>query len=158
MKLPRNKNEFALFLAVISIISVNIIAPLITFFERDFTFKTWLSVLKVIPFIWISVICLVLLTHKFADFLTKRIVNKSDSFNAHIIVNTLCSVFIMSLFLTVIGSWIGTKSISIEPIKMFFHKWPRNFTISFFVELIIAQPFARLIMLKIHLFQDQKCK
>ena len=32
MKLPRNKKEFALFMGVISIISVNIIAPLITCF------------------------------------------------------------------------------------------------------------------------------
>lgn len=36
MKLPRSKKEFALFMAIISIISVNIIAPLITCFELGF--------------------------------------------------------------------------------------------------------------------------
>lgn len=36
MRLPRNGKEFALFLAIVSIISVNIIAPLITFFEAGF--------------------------------------------------------------------------------------------------------------------------
>lgn len=36
MNLPRNKKEFALFMAVVSIISVNIIAPLITCFEIGF--------------------------------------------------------------------------------------------------------------------------
>ena len=37
-----------------------------------------------------------------------------------------------------------------EPIKMFFYKWPRNFAISFFVESCIAQPIARFVMVKIH--------
>lgn len=32
MKLPRNKKEASLFLLVISILSVNIIGPLVTFF------------------------------------------------------------------------------------------------------------------------------
>ena len=36
MKLPRSKKEFALFMGIVSIISVNIIAPLITFFEAGF--------------------------------------------------------------------------------------------------------------------------
>jgi len=156
MKLPRNKKEFALFLAIISVISVNIIAPLITFFEIGFSITIWKNVLEVIPFIWLSVICLVLLTYNIADKLTKRIVDDSDSFNAHVIINTLCSVFIMSLFLTIIGSWIGNKSISLDPIKFFFYKWPRNFTISFFIELLIAQPFARFVMLKLHQLQEKK--
>lgn len=37
-KLPQNKKEFALFMTVISVISVNIIAPLITCFESVFGF------------------------------------------------------------------------------------------------------------------------
>ena len=36
-KLPRSKKEFALFIAVISVLSVNIIAPLITCFEFGFS-------------------------------------------------------------------------------------------------------------------------
>lgn len=38
-KLPRNKKEFTLFIAVTSIISVNIIAPIITCFERAFPLR-----------------------------------------------------------------------------------------------------------------------
>ena len=52
-KLPRNKKEFVLFMAVISIISVNIIAPLITCLEVGFHMNVWVSAIKVIPFIWI---------------------------------------------------------------------------------------------------------
>jgi hypothetical protein len=36
MKLPRRKREFVLFMAIISVVSVNIIAPLITCFELGF--------------------------------------------------------------------------------------------------------------------------
>jgi len=154
MKLPRNKKEFSLFMMVISIISVNIIAPLITCFEFGFHMEVWADVFKIMPFIWISVIVLVLLTHKPAGYLTEKIVSKEDSFNSHIIINTLCAVFLMSIFLTVVGTWIGSRNISLEPIKMFFYKWPRNFAISLGVELLIAQPIARFVMIKLHNRQD----
>jgi hypothetical protein len=150
MKLPRNKKEFTLFMAVISIISVNIIAPLITCFEFGFHLQVWAKVITIIPFIWISVIALVLLTYKPAEWLTSRIVAKGDSFGAHITVNILCSVFFMSIFLTVIGTWIGSRNVSMEPILKFFYKWPRNFAISFAVEAIVAQPIARWVLLKLH--------
>ena len=63
MKLPRNKREFALFMGIISIISVNIIAPLITCFEAGFHLYVYQDVLTVLPFIWLSVIAIVLLTY-----------------------------------------------------------------------------------------------
>lgn len=149
-KLPRNKKEFALFLAVISVLSVNIIAPLITCFEVGFHLAVWADVLHVLPFIWMSVIALVLLTYKPAAWLTGKVVHKDDSFRAHIVVNVLCTVFLMSIFLTVIGTWIGCRHISMEPITHFFFKWPRNFAISFGVELLIAQPIARGVMQLLH--------
>ena len=150
MKLPRNKKEFALFLAVISIISVNIIAPVITCMEAGFSMRVYMQALRAIPFIWITVVTLVLLTHKPADFLTHKIVSEGDSFNAVILANILCCVFCMSIFLTVIGTWIGMREISMAPIYSFFYKWPRNFAISFAVEALIAQPFARFVILKFH--------
>lgn len=155
MKLPRNKKEFVLFMGVISLISVNIIAPLITCFEIGFNMKVWMDVYKVMQFIWVSVIILVLLTHKPASYLTEKIVSKEDSFNSHIVINTLCTVLLMSIFLTVVGTWIGSRHISIEPIMMFFYKWPRNFAISLGVELLIAQPIARFVMLKLHNRQNE---
>ena len=51
MKLPRNKKEFALFMAVISIISVNIIAPLITCFEAGFRLSVWADSIKSVVFL-----------------------------------------------------------------------------------------------------------
>ncbi len=158
MKLPRNKKEFALFMAVISVISVNIIAPLITGFEVGFSLNMWTDTLTVIPFIWIAVIATVLITYKPAEWLTSRIVREGDSFGSHVTINILCTVFLMSILLTVIGTWIGTRHISLEPIRLFFHKWPRNAAISFFVEACIAQPVARLVMLKMHQKTDLEIK
>ena len=158
MKLPRNKKEFALFMSVVSIISVNIIAPLITCFETGFSLATWISVLHLLPLIWMSVVTVVLATYLPAERMTARIVDREDSFNAHIIVNILCTVLMMSVLLTVIGTWIGTGAITMAPIEQFFYKWPRNFAVSFAVELCIAQPIARLVMLKLHRLSDNRVR
>lgn len=154
MKLPRNKREFAVFMGIISLVSVNLIAPLITCFEAGFAFSVWRDVLTVLPFIWLSVIATVLATYIPAEKMTARIVAKEDSFRARTVINILCTVFFMSMLLTVIGTWIGTRSVTWEPIRMFFYKWPRNFAISLFVELCIAQPLARAAMRKLHVWKD----
>ena len=156
MKLPRNKKEFALFLAIISVISVNIIAPLITCFEAGFSLYVYRDVLSVLPFIWLSVIAIVILTYIPAEKMTEKIVDKKDSFRSHIVVNILCTVFLMSILLTVVGTWIGTRSITWEPIRMFFYKWPRNFAISLFVEMCIAQPIARFVIYRLHSRLDRR--
>lgn len=155
-KLPQNKKEFALFMTVISVISVNIIAPLITCFESGFRLSVWAQSLQAVPFIWLNVILLVLLTYKPAEWLTGKIVSPSDSFNSHILANILCSVLLMSVFLTIIGTWIGMRQISLLPIQQFFYKWPRNFSISFAVECCVAQPIARFVMYKLHQLQKTK--
>lgn len=124
MKLPRNKKEFALFMGIISIVSVNIIAPLITCFEAGFHLYVWQDVLTVLPFIWLSIIAIVLLTYIPAEKLTSRIISKNDSFNSHIIVNILCTVFLMSILLTVVGTWIGTRSITLDSALRFLRPYP----------------------------------
>lgn len=101
MKLPRNKKEFILFMGVISLISVNIIAPLITCFEAGFHLYVYKDVLSVLPMIWISVVIIVLITYIPAETLTNKIVNQNDSFRSHNIIDILCTVFFMSILLTV---------------------------------------------------------
>jgi hypothetical protein len=150
MKLPRGKREMALFVAVISVISINIIAPLITCFEFGFRLAVWTDVLKRLPLLWPTVVVLVLATYRPAEWLTRKIASAGDSFRATVTINTLCTVFILSICLTVVGTWIGSAHISWEPITGFFYKWPRNFAISLGVELLIAQPIARFVMLKMH--------
>ncbi len=152
--LPRNRKEFVLFMAVVSIISVNIIAPLITFSEIGFSKDIYLATLKILPFVWLCVIPTVLITKKPASHLTNRVAKQGDSFSSTIIINTLCSVFCMSIILTIVGSWIGSHSFTLKPIEHFFVKWPRNFAIALAVEAIIAQPIARFVMYRLHKRQN----
>ena len=58
-RMPQNGKEFILFLAVISIISVNTIAPLIMALQFRFTKAVYLQTLKTIPFMWIIVVLIV---------------------------------------------------------------------------------------------------
>lgn len=155
-KLPRSRPEFALFMAIVSIVSVNIIAPLITCFEVGFHLAVWADAIAILPLVWVCVVAFVLITYKPAEWLTAKIVAEADSFRSHIIVNTLCTVFLMSIFLTVFGTWIGSRQFNLEPIRMFFFKWPRNFAISFAVELCVAQPLARAVLYRLHLHNDRK--
>lgn len=156
MKLPRNRAEFALFLIVLSLLSVNIIAPLITCFEAGFSLQSWSHAISVLPLLWPCVVAIVLLTYYPASWLTSRLTNQDDSFRAHVIINALCSVLMMSVLLTVIGSWIGCGAVTLEPIEQFFFKWPRNFAVAFGVEAVIAQPIARFVMLNFHKFRDSR--
>jgi hypothetical protein len=153
-KLPRSFKEFPLYIAVISVISVNIIAPLITCFEVGFNLDVWAGVYHVISFIWLTVVACVVITYKPAQWLTQKIIKKGDSFYAVITINILCNVFLMSILLTVFGTWVGTRKVSMEPILHFFYKWPRNFAISFAIESLIAQPIARRVMCIYHAKKD----
>lgn len=156
MKLPRNKKEFVLFLLIISILSVNIIAPLITFLEVGFSKESYLNTLKVIPIIWIFVVILVLLTHNPAEKITQKIIHKDDSYRSVLTVNILVNVFLMSIFMTIIGTWIGSRSVNFDVFHNYLNVWPRNFTLAFGVELLIAQPIARFVLYKIHVSKDKK--
>lgn len=138
-------------MTVISLLSVNIIAPLITGLEIGFSFDHWVRVLHQIPLIWICVIVLVVLTQKPAQILAKPILgNHQNSFEATMLITIMCNVFLMSLVLTVVGTWIGTGAITTDPLVHFFNKWPRNFTIAFIVEAFVAQPIAWSIMAWLH--------
>lgn len=151
LKLPQNRNEFALFLLIVSIISVNIIAPIIGMLETGFTVQHYKQILAVIPEMWISIIVLVLLTGKPASLLKNLIVNERDSFNTQITINILCNVLIISAIMTILGTWIGQQQIFLLPFHTYFNNWPRNFAIAFVVEALIAQPIARQVLLYHHL-------
>ncbi|QNQ83222.1 hypothetical protein FP435_01625 [Lactobacillus sp. PV037] len=56
MKLPRNWKEKAIFMLIVSFISVNIIGPIISLWEMGWSVKNYLKVLHILPFIWVAVI------------------------------------------------------------------------------------------------------
>lgn len=58
-RLLQNAKESILFLLIVSIISVNTIAPIIMWAVRGFTFDVYLETLKIIPLMWVIVVLLV---------------------------------------------------------------------------------------------------
>ena len=149
--MPQNAKEGILFLLIISVISVNTIAPIIMGMERRFGKENYLETLKIIPYMWIIVVLLVrLVAGPLVGKVMPKLVGQTDGFNARVLLNTLLNVTVLSILLTVIGTWVGTKQISLEPFQNFFLSWFRNFGVAFWIELLIAQPIARFAMKKIH--------
>ncbi len=156
-RLPQNVKEGILFLLIISIISVNTIAPIIMGLERGFSKENYLETLKIIPIMWIIVILLVrLVAGPLVGKILPKFIGKTDGFNARILLNILLNVTVLSILLTIIGTWVGTKQTSLEPFQNFFPSWFRNFGVAFWIELLIAQPIARLAMKKLHARQANK--
>jgi len=156
-RLPQNAKEGILFLLIISIISVNTIAPIIIGLERGFSKEVYVETLKILPIMWIIVVLLVrLVAGPIVGKVMPMFVGKTDGFNARVLLNTLLNVTVLSLCLSVIGTWVGMGEISLEPFKNFLHIWPRNFAIAFWIELLIAQPIARFAMKKLHQSQARK--
>lgn len=155
-RLPRNAKEGLLFLLIISIISVNTIAPIIVGLERGFSKEVYLDTLKIIPFMWIIVVLLVkLVAGPLVGKVMPKFVGKTDGFNARVLLNTLLNVTVLSIVLSVVGTWVGTKQISLDPLKNFLHIWPRNFGVAFWIELLVAQPIARFVMKTLHARQER---
>lgn len=156
-RLPRNAKEGILFLLIISIISVNTIAPIIMGLERGFSKEVYIDTLKIIPIMWVIVVLLVrLVAGPVVGKILPKFTGQTDGFNARILLNTLLNVTVLSILISIIGTWIGMKQISLEPFQNFLHIWPRNFGIAFWIELVVAQPIARFVMKKLHASQARK--
>ena len=156
-RLPRNRKEGILFMLIISFISVNTIAPIIVGLERGFSKEVYLETLKILPVMWIIVILSVrFIAGPIVGKILPKFVGQTDGFNARILFNTLFNVLVLSIFLTIVGTWVGTKEISLAPFENFIYIWPRNFGVAFWIELVVAQPIARYVMKQIHIRQDRK--
>ncbi|WP_310832125.1 hypothetical protein [Paenibacillus pedocola] len=158
-RLPRNKQEGLLFLLIVSLISVNTIAPIIVGLERGFSTEVYLDTLQILPVLWIIVVLLVkCVAGPIVGMLLPKFVGQTDGFNARVLFNIVLNVMVLSLLLSIIGTWVGTKQISLEPFKNFLRIWPRNFGVAFWIEMIIAQPIARLAMKLLHAKQAKRAE
>ncbi|WP_379129709.1 hypothetical protein [Paenibacillus sp. sgz500958] len=101
-----------------------------------------MNTLKIIPFMWIIVMLSIrLIAGPIVRKLTPKFAGPTDGFNARVLLNTLLNVTVLSLWLS---------------FEHFFHIWPRNFGVAFWIEILIAQPIARFAMKKLHLSQARK--
>ncbi|MFD2699632.1 hypothetical protein ACFSVM_04065 [Paenibacillus shunpengii] len=156
-RLPQNAREGIIFMLIVSIISVNTIGPIILGLERGFSVANYLETLKVIPFMWVIVILLVkLVAGPLVRKVLPKFVGQTDGFNARVLLNIVMNVTVLSVLLTIIGTWVGMRQISLEAFHNFFPTWFRNFGVAFWIELLVAQPIARFAMKKIHASQANR--
>ena len=151
MKLPRNKREFILFLLIVSLISVNLIAPLISCLTQGFSLETYQHTLTLLPRIWLIIVILVLLTHSLAEKLMNRFTAE-----AKITITILFNVCMIAIVMTLVGPWIGSGHIYWMGLSAYIASLARNMTIAFLVEAAIAQPVARAVLYRIHRSVDSK--
>lgn len=158
-RLPQSPKEGILFMLIISIISVNTIAPVIMMLEKGFNIGNYLETLRIIPFIWVIIVLLVnLVAEPIVNKVMPIFIAKTDGFNARILLNTFLTVTVLSVCMSIIGPWVGTGKISIVPFQNFFHNWFRNFGLAIWIELLVAQPIARFAMKRLHSKQARKAK
>lgn len=152
MKLPHNNKEGLLYGGVICLITV-IIMLLFNIYLAfgKFNLDVVKCIIKLIPIIWIVAMLIeMFIVGKIAEKLVSKFSSETDGFNARILFNILFCVTGMSAIMTVVGAFIGNGHISLEPITTFPSHWPRNFFVAFWCEMLLAQPFARMIMKQIH--------
>jgi len=156
-RLPQSPKEGILFMMIISIISVNTIAPIIMMLDQGFNIENYLKTLRIIPLLWIIVVLLISwVVGPIVSKIMPIFAAKTDGFNARILLNTFLTVTILSTFMSIVGPWVGTGKISSEPFQNFFHNWFGNFGVALWIELLIAQPIARFAMKKLHEKQEVK--
>ena len=119
-----------------------------------------MSMLITLPIVWVIVMIIEpLAIGRFAEFLSSKFISPTDGFAARIMFRTLFTVLGMSFTMTIIGNAIGNaigSGFSSNFFVQFIQIWPRNFLIALFLESVVIQPFARLVMVKMHAAQDRK--
>lgn len=156
-RLPKNAKEGALFGAIIVTLSVLTMGPInIILAAGGFNKDVAMSMLFTLPIIWVIVMIIEpLAIGRFAEFLTSKFISPTDGFAARIMFRTIFTVLGMSFTMTIIGNLIG-NGFTTDFFAHFIQIWPRNFLIALFLESVVIQPFARLVMVKMHTAQDRK--
>jgi len=150
-RLPQTAREGLIYLLVVSILSVNTIAPLIIFLERGFSWSVYVDTLKILPIMWVIAVILVkFVAGPVVGKIMPHFVGQTDGFNARVLLTILLNVTVLSICFSIVGTWVGEGAITAKPFTHFLHIWPRNFAIAFWIELLIAQPAARAVMKYVH--------
>ena len=156
-RLPKNGKEGALYGAIIVTLSVLFIGSInIILAAGGFNKDVAMDMLITLPIIWVIVMIIEpVAIGRFAEFLSSKFISPTDGFAARIMFRTLFTVLGMSFTMTIIGDIIG-NGFTTDIFANFIQIWPRNFLMALFLESIVIQPIARLVMVKIHAAQDRK--
>ena len=152
-RLPMNKKEGMIY----GIIICGISASVMCFYNLYLSFgeinNEMLGVfIKSLPIFFIIAMLLenFIISH-FAHALVQKFCHEEDSFNAKILFTILFTVIGMSFMMTFIGDIVGHGFvIDKSTFQRFLMSWPRNFGVVLALEVIVAQPIARKVMVRLH--------
>ncbi|MCQ2069991.1 MAG: DUF2798 domain-containing protein [archaeon] len=158
-RLPRCPKEGIIFGTVVAAISCAIIGGINIYLavgSSEFLRAFLTSYLIVFAFAFV-------LSNFIVEGIARRIVGRfyrpGDSVNSMICYNLIAFVLMMSASMSVLGplagqiadTVFGNGSIDLGRIVgNWINIWPRNFCIAFWVEMLIAQPIGRMVMVKMH--------
>ena len=152
-RLPHNNKEGILYGSVICTCTVIFMVLLNTYINvGHITYQELPTMLKLFCILFIIAMFLenFIVSH-FAHKMKSFFCCEEDSFNSQILFNVLFTVIGMSVLMTLIASYISS-GFNLQSLTFghFISNWPKNFSIVFAFELLIAQPIARKFMVLIH--------
>ncbi len=159
LRLPWNNREGFLYGGVISLITCIIMSTFnIAKSFGKFDAEVMMTSLICLPILWVVVMLLMtFIVGRIANMGVQRFTEPTDGFNTRIVFNIIFCVTMMSASMTFIGPFVGdvlsggidlARLTSDWPVN-----WPVNFCVAFWVELLIAQPAARMVMKRKHMRQ-----
>ena len=157
LRLPWSNREGLLYGGIIAIITCIIMATFnIARSFGKFDAEVMLTSLKCIPIIWVIVMLLMtFIVGRIANYGVRHFTEPTDGFNTRIVFNIIFCVTMMSMSMTLIGPLVGTiMSGQLEIMEVFMewpYLWPTNFCVAFWVEMLVAQPLARIVMKRMHI-------
>jgi len=163
-RLPWNAREGIIYGCVIAGLSSLIIGGYNVYDNMGYTLETFGDFVANYIVIWpVMFLVAFTLANTIVGWAAKKIVHRyigpNDSSNAYLCFNLIACVLLMSVILTFLGGLVGetiglllggTPIDVVELAENWPLIWPRNFCIAFWVEMLIAQPAARLVMVRMH--------
>ena len=163
-RLPHNPREGIVYGCVIASISSLLIGGYNVFDNMGYSLDEFGDFAAQFIIVWPVVFLLAFflantIVGKTAGFVVNKVMGPEDSVNARIILNIVVCVTLMSIILTFLGGLVGETIGSLmggpgvdvmDLLENWPYIWPRNFCIAFWVEMLIAQPAARAVMVWAH--------
>ncbi len=163
-RLPHNPREGIVYGCVIASISSLLIGGYNVYDNMSYSLDTFgdfaIRYLTIWPVMFLIAFVLAnTVVGHIAGWIVNRFSAPTDSINSRIVLNIIACVTLMSLILTflgglvgeTIGSLLGGSEVDVMGLIDNWPKiWPRNFCIAFWVEMLIAQPVARRVMVWAH--------
>ena len=158
LRLPWNNREGLLYGGVIALITALIMSTFnIAQNCGELNSEVIVTSLTSLPFIWVVVMLLMtFIVGRIAGAGVRHFAAPSDGFNARILFNMVLCVTMMSASMSFLGPFVGeilSGEITWNCAYDWIDRWPTNFFVAFWVEMLVAQPAARAVMKHMHLWK-----